>query len=350
MKSRCCMKGKPYMDGENNQFLLTGDDIEIRYLPDLRLAVIGYGNQGRAQALNLVDSGCDVVVGLRPDSPRLGRAESDGMTVLDLDKAAETSDMVFFLIPDETHTDVFNRYIEPVLKPGRTLVFAHGFSLHYGLVKPASDVDVVLVSPKGIGSKVREMYLQGFGVPGLVAVYNDATGHARQKALEVCHALGFLRCGVLETTVAEETEVDLFTEQAVLCGGLSSLIEAAFDTLTEAGYSPEIAYFECLHEVKLIADMLYLHGVSGMRDRISSVALHGDIFVGPRIIDQRLRDRLKLVLAEIRDGTFFDSYMGEIMSGRQTTGEKIEKSRRSLLETVGRRLRQAMKKNGGNEA
>lgn len=324
--------------------MLTERDVDSVYLDTFRIAVLGYGSQGRSQALNMLDSGCSVVVGLRPESPRRGQAESDGVSVLDIRSAAKASNVIFFLTPDETHSELFGRYVEPVLESGDMLVFAHGFSLHYGLVRPGADVDVVLVAPKGIGPMVRETYLQGHGVPGLVAVHNDATGQARQKALELCRALGFLRCGVLETTVGEETEVDLFTEQVVLCGGLVKLIETAFETLVEAGYRPEMAYFECLHEVKLIADMLNIHGVSGMRDRISSVALHGDLFAGPRVVGEPVRDEMKTLLAEIRDGSFFKDYMNELAAGRKRTAQMVEKNRQSLLESTGRRIRKTILK------
>ncbi len=326
--------------------MLTDNDIAYRYLPDLSIAVLGYGSQGRSQALNLRDSGCRVVVGLRPESPRRRLAADDKFTVLDIPAASQSADSIFFLIPDEAHAEVFDTLVAPVLKPGCLLVFAHGFSVHYRLVTPSDEMDVVVVAPKGIGPKVREEYLRGSGVPGAVAVGRDATGTARAKALELCKALGFLRCGVVETTVAEETEVDLFTEQAVLCGGLTSLIEAAFDVLVEAGYSPEMAYLECLHEMKLIADMVHRCGIAGMRDNISSVALHGDLFTGPRIVDGKVRNTLKTVLSDIRDGTFFKSYQDELASGRKRTGVLVEKSKNHLIESTGRRIRETMKKGG----
>ncbi|MGA1474683.1 MAG: ketol-acid reductoisomerase, partial [Prochlorothrix sp.] len=283
-----------YYDPDANLDLFNGKTV----------AIIGYGSQGHAHALNLKDSGVNVVVGLYAGSKSTAKAEAAGLKVLPVAEAAKLADFIMILLPDEVQKSVYAEAIAPNLGAGNVLLFAHGFNIHFGQVVPPADVDVVMVAPKGPGHLVRRTYEQGQGVPALFAVYQDATGQARDRAMAYAKGIGGTRAGVLETTFREETETDLFGEQAVLCGGLSALIKAGFDTLVEAGYQPELAYFECLHEVKLIVDLVVEGGLATMRDSISNTAEYGDYTRGPRIITDETRAAMKQVLSEIQSGQF----------------------------------------------
>ncbi|HYA44727.1 MAG TPA: ketol-acid reductoisomerase, partial [Acidimicrobiales bacterium] len=280
-----------------------------------RVAIIGYGSQGHAHALNLRDSGVDVRVGLRAGSASRPKAEAAGLRVTDPASAAGEADVVMLLAPDTTQQAIYTDSIGPNLKPGDALLFAHGFNIRFGLIDPPPGVDVAMVAPKGPGHVVRRMYEGGGGVPCLLAVERDATGGAKALGLSYAWALGATRAGVLETTFKEETETDLFGEQVVLCGGLTSLIKAGFDTLVEAGYQPESAYFECLHEVKLITDLIYEHGITGMRYSISTTAEYGDMTRGPRVISETVREEMKKILADIRSGAFAAEWVEENRRG-----------------------------------
>ncbi len=307
-----------------------------------KVAIIGYGSQGHAHALNLRDSGVDVRVGLRPGSSSRARAEEEGLRVLDTNDAADEADVIVILAPDTHQKSMWADGLSDVIRPGDALVFGHGFNVHFGFVEPPAGVDVFLVAPKSPGHIVRRMYEQGEGVPGLVAVHQDASGNALELGKSYARAVGLTRAGVLETTFAEETETDLFGEQAVLCGGVSQLVQAGFETLVDAGYQPEAAYFECLHELKLIVDMMYEGGISWMRYSVSDTAEYGDYVSGPRVINESSRDAMRDILAEIRDGSFANRFMAEIESGGETFQRKRAEGRAHQVETVGRELRRMM--------
>ncbi|MDP9054796.1 MAG: ketol-acid reductoisomerase, partial [Acidobacteriota bacterium] len=278
-------------------------DGNIDALKGKKIAILGYGSQGHAHALNLRDSGLDVIVGLPADSKSRAKATAAGLTVLTPAEAAKAADVMMVLVPDHVQGDLYNNDIAPNLTSGKTLMFAHGFNIHFGFIKAPADVDISMIAPKAPGHRVREIFTEGSGVPALVAVHQDASGNALKTALAYAAALGSLRAGVIETNFREETESDLFGEQTVLCGGVSELIRAGFETLTEAGYAPEIAYFECLHELKLIVDLMYEGGISKMRWSISDTAEFGDYVTGPRIITDATKAEMRKVLAEIQDGT-----------------------------------------------
>lgn len=324
--------------------------MKVRYEQNLRIptvaskqiAIIGYGAQGRPQALNLRDSGLDIVVGLRAGSPSRAVAENDGLSVCTPQQAAGQAHVVMLLIPDELQPEVFARDIAPHLRPGAYLGFAHGFAIHYRKVRPAPDTNVFLVGPKGVGPMVRRQYQAGGGVPCLIAVHQDPAGNSRDVAFGYACGLGGGRAGVFETTFREETETDLFGEQAVLCGGLVELIRAGFETLVEAGYAPEMAYFECLHEVKLIADLVHQRGIAGMREAISNTAEFGGVTRGPRVIGESSRTALRQLLTEIQSGAFADEWLAEHAAGRPTLRGAAEREARHELEQVGRRLRGMM--------
>jgi ketol-acid reductoisomerase len=317
-------------------------DAEPKYLAGKRIAVIGYGSQGFGHSNNLKDSGCDVVVGLRPDSPSVQKAQSAGLEVLPVADAAERADIVMLLTPDELTPGVYKREIEPKLKAGKYLAVAHGFSIHFKKIVPPPDVNVFMVAPKGPGHLVRREYERGAGVPCLIAVAQDPTGDTLQVALAYAQAIGGARAGVIETTFKEETETDLFGEQAVLCGGLTALIQAGYETLVEAGYSPEMAYFECLHEMKLIVDLLYEGGVSNMRYSISNTAEYGDLTRGNRIIGPEVRKAMKQILGEIQSGQFADEWMAEAESGKPNFSRLVEAGKKHQIEDVGAKLRGLM--------
>lgn len=317
------------------------DNISEGVLQNKKVAVIGYGSQGHAHAQNLKDSGFDVVVGVRPGKS-FDAAKEDGMEVKTVKEAAEAADVVMILLPDERQKKVYEEEIEPALTKGKSLVFAHGFNVHFGEIKPPADVDVFLVAPKGPGHLVRRTFEAGAGVPALFAVYQDASGEAQDVALAYAKGIGSARAGVLETTFKEETETDLFGEQAVLCGGTTALVKAGYETLVEAGYQPELAYFETLHELKLIVDLMYEGGLSGMRYSISDTAQWGDYVAGERVIDAGTKERMKQLLAEIQSGEFARGWIAENENGRPNFNAITEKEEQHSIEQVGEKLRDMM--------
>ncbi|MGQ9532674.1 MAG: ketol-acid reductoisomerase [Desulfotomaculales bacterium] len=317
-------------------------DADLDHLKDKTIAVLGYGSQGHAQAQNLRDSGCRVVVGLRPGSAGWARAEADGLEVTTVAEAAARADIIQFLIPDETQPRVYREEVAPHLAPGKALSFSHGFNIHYGQIVPPENVDVFMVAPKSPGHMLRRMYVDGVGVPALLAVHQDYTGNAKNLALAYAKAIGCTRAGVLETTFREETETDLFGEQAVLCGGVSELIKAGFDTLVEAGYPPELAYFECLHELKLIVDLINEGGLTWMRYSVSNTAEYGDYMVGKRIINQAVREEMRRVLREVQSGEFAKQWILENQANRPVFNAIARQEREHLIEKVGAELRKMM--------
>ncbi len=307
-----------------------------------KVAVIGYGSQGHAHALNLSESGVDVRVGLREDSASRAKAEAAGLRVTSVAEAASEADVIMILLPDTEQARVYEAEIAPYLVDGDALFFAHGFNIRFGLIAPPEGIDVGMVAPKGPGHLVRRTYTEGGGVPSLIAVSKDASGKAMQLALSYADAIGATRAGVLETTFEEETETDLFGEQVVLCGGVTALVTAGFETLVEAGYQPESAYFECLHELKLIVDLMYEQGISGMRFSVSDTAEYGDMTRGPRIIDEHVRAEMRKILGEIRDGSFAKEWVKENEAGRPVYKALREKGREHQIEKVGAELRAMM--------
>lgn len=317
-------------------------DADLALIQRKKVAIIGYGSQGHAHALNLKDSGVEVRVGLPAASKSRAKAEAAGFAV---DTAAEVSkwaDVIMILTPDTTAAKVYEREIEPSLTSGNMIMFAHGFNIRYGTITPAADIDVALVAPKGPGSRLRELYLAGHGLPGLLAVHQDASDHAHPLALSYAKAIGCTRAGVIETTFQEETETDLFGEQAVLCGGTSALVKAGFETLVEAGYQPEVAYFECLHELKAIVDLMHRGGLEFMRHSISDTAEYGDYTAGPRIVTDATRAAMKQLLSEIQDGTFARNWIAETESGRAKFAASRAEEGKHRIEEVGAKLRAAM--------
>jgi len=317
-------------------------DANLELLKNKVIAVMGYGSQGHAQAQNLKDSGLKVLIGLRPGSARWERAEAAGFEVMTVEEAAKRADVIQILLPDETQSRVYNAEIKQYLTTGKALVFSHGFNIHFGQIVPPKDVDVFMVAPKSPGHLVRRTYTEGAGVPSLIAVHQDATGKAKELALAYAKGIGSTKAGVLETTFGEETETDLFGEQAVLCGGASELVKAGFETLVEAGYQPEIAYFECLHELKLIVDLMYEGGLSWMRYSVSDTAQYGDMTVGKRIVTQETRKEMKKVLSEIQDGTFAKAWLLENQANRPTFNAIARREENQLIEKVGENLRGMM--------
>jgi ketol-acid reductoisomerase len=316
-------------------------DVDEGQLAGKQIAVLGYGSQGRAHALNLKDSGFDVVVGLRPGGKTWNQAEGDGFEVRAPADAVVDADLIAFLLPDTAQSALYSQ-IESQIQQGATLLFAHGFNIHYGQIKPREDLDVVLIAPKGPGDLVRRQYEQGKGVPCLVAIAQDASGNALAKALAYAHGIGGSRGGVLETTFAEETETDLFGEQAVLCGGATELVLAGFDTLVEAGYQPEVAYFECMHELKLIVDLLHEGGLAKMHQFVSETAKWGDLISGPRIVDGHVREQMKGVLADIQEGVFAKRWIQENADGKPEYKKLMEQDLSHPIEKVGADLRSRM--------
>jgi len=306
------------------------------------IAIIGYGSQGHAHALNLRDSGQRVIVGLEPSRASAARARADGFAVLPVAEAAQRADWIQILLPDETHAAVYEAAIRPHLSAGKVLGLAHGFSIHFKTIAPPPDVDVVMIAPKGPGHLVRRVYAAGGGVPALLAVAQDASGRARELALAYAAGIGAARAGVLETSFKEETETDLFGEQAVLCGGLTALIKAGFETLVGAGYQPEIAYFECLHEMKLIVDLIYEGGLARMRDSISNTAEYGDLTQGPSVIGEATRQAMQRILARVQDGSFAREWIAENQAGGGNFRRLRAQERALLIEQVGERLRGMM--------
>ena len=318
------------------------NDGSLKPLEGKTIAIIGYGSQGHAHALNLRDSGLNVIVGLYPESKSKPKAEAAGLKVLSTSEAAKAADVIMILVSDHIQADLYHSDVEPHLTPGKTLMFAHGFNIHFGAITPPSGVDVTMVAPKAPGHRVRELYTDGVGVPALVAVHQDASGQALAQSLAYAKGLGCLKAGVLETTFKEETESDLFGEQAVLCGGAAELIRAGFETLVEAGYAPEIAYFECLHELKLIVDLIYEGGLSYMRYSVSDTAEYGDYTRGPRVITAETRQEMKKILQEIQSGQFAKEWIGENKAGRGKFLHMRDSQQHQLVETVGADLRSMM--------
>ena len=317
-------------------------DGNLALLNKKTVAIIGYGSQGHAHALNLRDSGVSVVVGLPKESKSVAKATAAGLKVLPVSEAAQTADVLMILVPDHIQGDLYASDIAPHMKPGKTLMFAHGFNIHFGQIKAPAGVDVSMIAPKAPGHRVRELFTEGVGVPALIAVHQDASGQAHANALAYALALGCLKAGVIETTFKEETESDLFGEQSVLCGGVSELIRAGFETLVEAGYAPEIAYFECLHELKLIVDLIYEGGLSYMRFSVSDTAEYGDYTRGPRIVNAETRKEMKKILSEIQSGEFAREWINENKTGRHKFLAMRAAAQDQPIERVGRELRQMM--------
>ncbi len=318
-------------------------DANLSLLKGKKIAIIGYGSQGHAHAQNLRDSGLKVIVGQRKGSPNYNLAVKHGFKPVSADKATQQGDLIALLIPDEVQADVYEKEIKPHLKKGKTLLFSHGFNIHFGQVVPPKDVDVIMVAPKGPGHLVRSEYVRGGGVPCLMAIQQNPSKKAEKVALAYASGIGGGRGGVLETTFAEETETDLFGEQAVLCGGASALVKAGFETLVEAGYQPELAYFECMHELKLIVDLFYQGGLTYMRHSISNTAEFGDVTRGPRIINEDTKKEMKKILSEIQDGSFAKEWILENKAGRPMFNALVAKDKNHQLEQVGAKLRKLMK-------
>jgi ketol-acid reductoisomerase len=317
-------------------------DCDLSLIRAKKVAIIGYGSQGHAHALNLHDSGVQVRVGLPATSKSVAKAKAAGLQVSAVAEAAAWADVVMLLVPDTTQAKLYAADVAPHLTKGKTLMFAHGFNIRFGTIKPQADVDVTMIAPKGPGHRVRETFQAGQGVPALIAVHQDATGKAHAQALSYAAAIGAARAGVLETTFAEETETDLFGEQAVLCGGASALVKAGFETLVEAGYQPEVAYFECLHELKLIVDLMYRGGLRYMRYSISDTAEYGDYVSGPRVVDTQTRETMRKLLEEIRSGQFARKWIDENETGRKGFQAMRAKERDLPIEQVGEKLRAMM--------
>tara|TARA_A100001037_G_scaffold304601_1_gene341895 strand:+ start:20681 stop:21682 length:1002 start_codon:yes stop_codon:yes gene_type:complete len=317
-------------------------DADLNILNGKTIGILGYGSQGHAHALNLKDSGQDVMVGLHPESSSRKLAQDAGLKVGDVQEVAKEADVLMVVIPDHIQGDIYKTQIAPSLRPGSSLMFAHGFSIHYGEVAPSSDINVMMVAPKAPGHRVRELYQEGVGVPGLLAVHQDATGDAQAVGLAYAKGIGCTKAGVIGTTFKDETETDLFGEQSVLCGGVTALINAAFETLVEAGYPEEMAYFECLHEMKLIVDLIYEGGFNYMRYSVSDTAEYGDLTRGNRIIDEHVKDNMRAVLKEIQDGTFAKEWMAENAEGRPRFAPLRNSARTSPIHQVGKELRNMM--------
>jgi ketol-acid reductoisomerase len=322
--------------------MIYDNDADLSLLDGKTVAILGYGSQGHAHALNLRDSGVNVVVGLRPDSSSVEKAKADGLQVESIADAASHGDIVMVLLPDEKQAEIWENEIKDGIAPGNLLLFAHGFAIHFRQIDPGPEVDVAMVAPKGPGHLVRRQYTEGAGVPGLVAVHQDASGQARGLALAYAKGIGCTRGGVIETTFKDETETDLFGEQSVLCGGVTELVRAGYETLTEAGYDPRLAYFECLHELKLIVDLMYEKGITGMRYSISNTAEYGDLTRGKRVIGEPTRQAMKQILAEIQSGEFAKEWIAENRAGQENFQRMREEEKNHQVETVGKELRSSM--------
>jgi ketol-acid reductoisomerase len=322
--------------------MIYDDDADLHKLDGKTVAIIGYGSQGHAHALNLKDSGVSVVVGLRPESSSVAKAREHGLRVTEPADAASEGEIIMMLVPDELHRSVWESGVKDGVAPGNLVMFGHGFSIHYGEVVPPPDVDVALVAPKGPGHLVRRQFLEGSGVPGLVAVNQDASGHALELSLAYAKGIGCTRGGVIETTFKDETETDLFGEQAVLCGGVTELVRAGYETLVDAGYDPRLAYFECLHELKLIVDLIYEKGIAGMRYSISNTAEYGDMTRGQRVIGAASREAMKTLLGEIQSGDFAREWIAENRAGQESFKRMREEQSAHQVEVVGRELRANM--------
>ena len=325
-------------------------DCDLSIIKGLNVAIIGYGSQGHAHALNLKDSGVEnVTVGLRKGSASWQKAENAGLKVAEIEDAVKSADLVMILAPDEHQRDIYNASIAPNLKQGATLAFAHGLNIHFQLIVPRDDLDVIMIAPKGPGHTVRSTYQEGGGVPSLIAIYRDASGQARNIALSYASAIGAGRSGVIETSFREETETDLFGEQAVLCGGASALVQAGFETLVEAGYAPEMAYFECLHELKLIVDLMYQGGIADMRYSISNTAEYGDYASGPRVITEQTKVEMKRILDDIQTGKFAREFVLDNQAGNPVLKARRRRAQEHPIEEVGARLRGMMPWIGKNK-
>jgi ketol-acid reductoisomerase len=322
--------------------MIYDDDADLSLLDGKTVAILGYGSQGHAHSLNLKDSGVDVVVGLRPDSSSVATARDAGLEVTDIAEATSRGDVVMMLVPDELHRQVWEEHVRDGIAPGNTLLFGHGFSIHYGEVEPPPEVDVALVAPKGPGHLVRRQFLEGSGVPGLVAVNANPSGGALELSLAYAKGIGCTRGGVIETTFKDETETDLFGEQAVLCGGVSELVQAGYETLVEAGYDPKLAYFECLHELKLIVDLMYEKGLSGMRFSVSNTAEYGDYTRGKRVISDTSRQAMRDILGEIQSGTFAREWIAENRAGQENFKRMRAEQADHQIEREGKELRSMM--------
>ncbi len=318
------------------------NDATLGPLQDKTIAIIGYGAQGHAHALNLRDSGLSVIVGLHEGSKSRAKAEAEGLTVDSVANAAQAADVIMVLVPDHLQKSIYEESIKPYLTAGKTLMFAHGFSIHFGQIEPPVDVDVSMIAPKAPGQRVRELYEEGVGVPALIAIHQDPSGSAKEVGLAYARGIGSLSAGVLATTFKEETETDLFGEQAVLCGGVAALITAGYETLVEAGYEPESAYFECLHEMKLIVDLIYEGGLTHMREVVSDTAEWGDYYAGPQVINADTKKVMKQILARIQDGTFAQEWIAENESGRKNFLARREAEKSHGIEKVGGELRGMM--------
>jgi ketol-acid reductoisomerase len=320
-------------------------DCDLSLLKNKTIAVIGYGSQGHAQAQNMRDSGLKVIIGLKEGSASMATARKDGFEVYNVQEASAKADIIQILAPDTSQAEIYEKWVKPTLKNGDALVFSHGFNIHYNLIQPPAMVDVYMIAPKGPGHLVRRVYKEGGGVPGLIAVEQDATGQAKGRALAHAMAVGAGRAGIIETTFREETETDLFGEQVVLCGGLTSLIKNGFETLVEAGYQPEVAYFECLHEVKLITDLIYEGGIANMRFSISDTAKYGDITRGPRVINSDTKKEMRKILDEIqkdKGGQFAKEWVEETKNGRPNYNRLLNQDKEHLIEKIGQKLRSMM--------
>jgi len=321
--------------------IFSKDDVNQNQLQSKKVTILGYGSQGRAHAMNLKDSGLNVVVGLRQDGSSWSKAIADGLVVKTIEEAVSDSDLIAFLVPDMAQPQIYQS-IESGIKNSATILFAHGFNIHYNQIEPREDLDVILIAPKSPGDLVRREYEQGKGVPCLMAVYKDNSGQAEADAMAYAHGIGGSRAGILSTTFAEETETDLFGEQAVLCGGCTELIIAGFDTLVEAGYQPEVAYFECMHELKLIVDLMYEGGIAKMHEFVSETAIYGDLSRGPRVINAETRERMKTILLEIQNSTFSNEWIEENKSGKENYNQMMADDLNHPIEKVGSELRKRM--------
>jgi ketol-acid reductoisomerase len=317
-------------------------DADLSIIQSKKVAIVGYGSQGHAHALNLKDSGVSVIVALRPGSASAAKAQNAGLTVMAIEDAVKAADVIMILAPDEHQARLYNEVLEPNLKQGAALAFAHGFNIHFEQIQPRADLDVIMIAPKAPGHTVRSEYVKGGGIPDLIAVAQNATGKAKELALSYASAIGGGRTGIIETTFREETETDLFGEQAVLCGGATALVQAGFETLVEAGYAPEMAYFECLHELKLIVDLMYEGGIANMRYSISNTAEYGDLTRGPRVVTEQTKLEMKKILREIQTGEFAREFILENQAGAATLKAKRRLGREHPIEQVGARLREMM--------